>query len=109
MFQLFILQQQAAPGNSTFTLIMFGLMFVVFYFFLIRPQSKKAKEQEKYIADLKVGDKIVTIAGIHGKIVAVNEGDNTFSIQVDSTTKMKIERSSISLEMSKKVQDSPAS
>lgn len=107
MFQLFILQQQP-QGSSTFTLIMFGLMFVVFYFFLIRPQSKKAKEQEKYIADLKVGDKIVTIAGIHGKIVAVNEADNTFSIQVDSTTKMKIEKSAISLEMSKKVNDSPA-
>jgi preprotein translocase subunit YajC len=104
MNTLFILQVPQG-GNSTFTLIMFGLMFVVFYFFLIRPQSKKAKEQDNFIANLKVGDKIVTIAGIHGKIVALNEGDNTFSLQIDSTTKLKIERSAVSLEMSKKLQE----
>jgi preprotein translocase subunit YajC len=104
MNTLFILQAPQG-GNSTFTLIIFGLMFVVFYFFLIRPQSKKAKEQDNFIANLKVGDKIVTIAGIHGKIVALNEGDNTFSLQVDSTTKLKIERSAVSLEMSKKLQE----
>ncbi|QQR98730.1 MAG: preprotein translocase subunit YajC [Sphingobacteriales bacterium] len=104
---LFILQA-AQGGSQTFTLIMFGLMFVVFYFFLIRPQSKKAKEQDNFIANLKVGDKIVTIAGIHGKIVAINEADNTFSVQVDSTTKMKIERSAVSLEMSKKAQENSA-
>ena len=104
---LFILQAPQG-GSQTFTLIMFGLMFVVFYFFLIRPQSKKAKEQDNFIANLKVGDKIVTIAGIHGKIVAINEADNTFSVQVDSTTKMKIERSAVSLEMSKKAQENSA-
>lgn len=102
---LFVLQQ-TAPGNSTVTLVMFGLMFIVFYFFLIRPQSKKAKEQDNFIANLKVGDKVVTIAGIHGKIAAINEVDNTFSIQVDSTTKLKVERTAISLDMSKKVQES---
>lgn len=105
---LFILQAPQG-GSSTFTLVMFGLMFLVFYFFLIRPQSKKQKEQDNFIANLKVGDKIVTIAGIHGKIVALNEADNTFSVQVDSTTKMKIERSAVSLEMSKKVQESTVS
>lgn len=78
-------------------------MFVVFYFFLIRPQSKKAKEQDNFIANLKAGDKIVTIAGIHGKIVSINEEDKTFTIQVDGPTRLKIEQSAISLEMSKKV------
>lgn len=101
MFQLFILQQQAAPGNSTFTLIMFGLMFVVFYFFLIRPQSKKAKEAQNFIDTLKAGDKIITIAGIHGKIVSVNEEDKTFLIQVDGPTRLKIEKSAVNSELSK--------
>ena len=78
-------------------------MFVVFYFFLIRPQSKKAKDQEKFISEIKVGDKIVTIAGIHGKVVSVNDEDKTLFIQVDGPTRLKIERSAISLEMTKKV------
>lgn len=101
---------QAPQGSSSiFSSIMIGLMFVVFYFFIIRPNSKKQKEQEKFIVDIKVGDKIVTIAGIHGKVVALNEADNTLSIQVDSTTKIKIERSAVSLEMSKKAQQNSAS
>jgi preprotein translocase subunit YajC len=72
MISLVILQA-GGGGAGTINLIMIGLMFVVFYFFLIRPQSKKAKEQEKFINEIKVGDKVVTIAGIHGKVVSVND------------------------------------
>jgi preprotein translocase subunit YajC len=102
MIPLIILQ--AGGGNAGWiNMVMIGLMFVVFYFFLIRPQSKKAKEQEKFISEIKVGDKIVTIAGIHGKVVSVNDEDKTLFIQVDGPTRLKIERSAISLEMTKKV------
>lgn len=94
---------QASGGAGTINLIMIVLMFVVFYFFLIRPQSKKAKEQEQFINDIKVGDKVVTIAGIHGKVVSVNDEDKTLFIQVDGPTRLKIERSAISMEMTKKV------
>ncbi len=101
MSNLFILQAGGAPGGGMSTLIMMGLMFVVFYFFLIRPQSKKAKEAQNFIDTIKVGDKVITLAGIHGKITAINDDDKTFLIQVDGPTRLKIEKSSVNAELSK--------
>ncbi len=75
------------------------LIIVVFYFFMIRPQMKKAKDHKKYVEELKKGDKVITTSGIHGKIVDVNEA--TFLVEVDSGTKIRFEKSSISLEASK--------
>ena len=75
------------------------LIIVVFYFFMIRPQMKKAKDHKKFVEELKKGDKVVTTAGIHGKIVDMNE--TTFLIDVDGGTKIRFERSAISLESSK--------
>lgn len=101
MTLLVLLQAAGAPGGGYSTLIMMGLMFVVFYFFLIRPQSKKAKEAQNFIDTLKAGDKVITIAGIHGKIVSVNDEDKTFLIQVDGPTRLKIEKSAVNSELSK--------
>ena len=84
------------PYNN---LIFLGGIIVVFWFFMIRPQAKKAKEQKKFIDNMQKGDKVVTIAGIHGTINKVNE-DNTLQLEVSPGSYMKIERSSISLEMS---------
>lgn len=75
------------------------LIIVVFYFFMIRPQMKKAKDHKKFVEELKKGDKVVTTAGIHGKIVDMN--DSTFLIEVESGTKIRFEKSSVSLESSK--------
>lgn len=75
----------------------FILMFVVLYFFMIRPQQKKAKQEKQYEADLKVGDKIITKSGIHGKIAELSE--TTVVIETMSG-KLKMERSAISMEMS---------
>ncbi|NHM08068.1 preprotein translocase subunit YajC [Flavobacterium sp. CYK-4] len=75
----------------------FILMFVVIYFFMIRPQQKRAKEEKQFEADLKVGDKIVTKSGIHGKIAELAE--TTVVIETMSG-KLKMERSAISMEMS---------
>jgi preprotein translocase subunit YajC len=75
----------------------FILMFVVIYFFMIRPQQKKAKQEKQFEADLKVGDKIVTKSGIHGKISEL--ADTTIVIETMSG-KLKMERSAISMEMS---------
>ncbi len=69
------------------------------YFFMIRPQTKKAKEQKNFIAEVKKGDKVVTAGGIHGKVAKVN--DDTFLIEVDGGTKLKVEKSVISLEFTK--------
>ncbi len=75
------------------------LIIVVFYFFMIRPQMKKAKDHKKYVEELRKGDKVITTSGIHGKIVDVN--DTTFLVEVESGTKIRFEKSSISLEASK--------
>jgi len=101
MSNLFILQAGGASGGGMSTLIMMGLMFVVFYFFLIRPQSKKAKEAQNFIDTIKVCDKVITLAGIHGKITAINEEDKTFLIQVDGPTRLKIEKTAVNAELSK--------
>lgn len=66
---------------------------------MIRPQSKKAKEQKIFLSEIKVGDYIVTIGGIHGKILRVD--DETYLVEVDSNTKLRIEKSVISLDMTK--------
>lgn len=75
----------------------FILMFVVIYFFMIRPQQKRAKNEKQFEADLKVGDRIVTKSGIHGKIAELAE--TTIVIETMSG-KLKMERSAISMEMS---------
>jgi preprotein translocase subunit YajC len=72
--------------------IMVVLMIVVFYFFLIRPQTKKQKDLKKFRESLKPGDKIVTIGGIHGKILEI--ADSTVLIQSDNS-KLRIEKSAI--------------
>ncbi|MCX6203799.1 MAG: preprotein translocase subunit YajC [Bacteroidetes bacterium] len=92
---------QAPPqGGGTFQLVMLGGIILVFWFFMIRPQAKKAKEQKKFIDDIQKGDKVVTIAGIHGTVNKVNE-DNTIQLEVSPGSYLKIEKSSISLEWSK--------
>ncbi len=88
-----------AQGN-TVQLVMLGGIILVFWFFMIRPQAKKAKEQKKFIDDIQKGDKVVTIAGIHGTVNKVNE-DNTIQLEVNPGSYLKIEKSSISLEWSK--------
>ena len=74
----------------------FLLMFVVVYFFMIRPQQKKAKQEKEFEAGLKVGDKIITISGLHGKVSEIAE--TTVVIETMSG-KLKMERSAISLEL----------
>lgn len=75
------------------SIVMLGLMLVIFYFFMIRPQMKKQKEQKKFREGLKAGDKIVTIGGIHGKILEVT--DTTVLISSEGT-KLRMEKSAIS-------------
>lgn len=89
---------QAAGGNPTQTIITFGLIALVFYFFMIRPQVKKSKDQKKYVNELKKGDKVVTTAGIHGRILEV--ADATFLVEVENG-KIRFDKSAISLEASK--------
>ena len=75
----------------------FILMFVVIYFFMIRPQQKRAKQEKEFESALKVGDKIITKSGLHGKIAEVAE---TTVVIETMAGKLKMERSAISMEMS---------
>lgn len=84
-------------GSSWVNLVMMGGIILVFWMFMIRPQAKKAKEQKKFIENLQKGDRIVTIAGIHGTINKVNE-DNTLQLEVSPGSYIKIEKSAISSE-----------
>ena len=84
-------------GGSSFQFVFLGLMIVVFWLFFIRPQAKKAKQQKGFIENLQKGDKIVTIAGIHGTVNKVNE-DGTLSLEINPGSYIKIEKSAISME-----------
>jgi len=97
-FNMILLQAGGSPYTS---LIMMGLIFVVFYFFMIRPQQKKQKDQKKFIEELKKGDQVVTLGGMHGRIYAI-EGD-TIQLEVDRGTKLTFDRASISMESTKRV------
>ena len=87
----------SSGGFGGFQFIFLGLMILVFWMFFIRPQAKKAKNQKQFIADLGKGDKIVTIAGIHGTINKVNE-DGTLNIEVSPGSYLKIEKTAISMD-----------
>ena len=97
----------AAPekgGGAGMNLFFILAIFAVMYFFMIRPQAKKAKDQRKFMEAIQKGDKVVTTGGVHGRVVKVNE-DNTLLVEVDTNTKLKIERSALSAEFSKRVNE----
>ena len=97
MFKTILLQ--AGDGGGLSSLILFGGIALVFYFFMIRPQQKKQKEQKKFIEEIKRGDQVVTIGGIHGKVLTVE--DDTVSLEIDKGVKITIQKSSISLDSSR--------
>jgi len=94
---IFLMAGGQQGGGGMFNLVMMGAIILVFWLFMIRPQAKKAKEQKKFIEGMGKGDKIVTIAGIHGTINKVNE-DGTLQLEVSPGSYIKIEKSAISQE-----------
>ena len=84
---------QAAGGSMATTFITFGAVIAVFYFFIIRPQSKKQKETQSMINELKKFDKVVTIGGIRGVVQAVKE--TTVVIKVDDNTKIEFTKNAV--------------
>ena len=77
------------------------LIILVFYLFFIRPQMRKSKEQKKYREALKKGDKVITIGGIHGKIVEVQE--TTFTIEVEGQNRLRIEKTAVAMDGSSQI------
>ena len=90
----------SGKSSSTGTLIMMGMMILVFWLFMIRPQAKKAKLAKQFQQYLQNGAKIVTIAGIHGTVNKVNEDGTTIMLETSPGSYIKIEKSAISIEWS---------
>ncbi len=84
---------EGGGGSLISTIIMFGAIFAIFYFMIIRPQQKRAKEREKLLSNIEKGDKIVTSGGVHATIVGIEE--KTVLIEIAPNVKVKIERSAI--------------
>ncbi len=97
LYQLLLMAPPAdgssGGGSLVSTLIMFGLIFVIFYFMIIRPQQKRAKERDKMLGDVQKGDKVVTSGGLHATVAGM--GDTTVLIDVGNNVKMKFEKSAI--------------
>src|SRR5579863_5137936 len=98
-----LLDAPAAGGGAvSMQMILLGGMILVFWLFMIRPQAKKAKIAKKFQEDMQKGDKIVTIAGIHGTVNKVNE-DGTIMIETSPGSYLKIEKSAISIEWTQNI------
>ncbi len=103
MIQIIFAQAATGGDNAWMSqLLLFGGIILIFYFFMIRPQQKKQKDHKKFVEDIKKGDNVVTIGGMHGKIYSID--DELVTLDVDKGTKLTFEKSSISLEQSKKLQ-----
>jgi len=96
MYSIILQAQSQSLGPQLFMII---AIIAVFYFFMIRPQQKKAKEQKKFIEEIKVGDKVVTIGGAHGRVAEIE--DDTFVLEVERGGRIRFSKSAISLESSK--------
>ena len=95
--------QAPEPIQSTFTSLMpMLLIFVVFYFLLIRPQDKKRKAQEQLISTVKPGEEVLLHSGIYGKVVKVNENDASLILQISKETEIKIMQTAIADIISRK-------
>ncbi|TSA28745.1 MAG: preprotein translocase subunit YajC [Ignavibacteriales bacterium] len=80
-------------GSMVSTLIMFGAIFAIFYFMIIRPQQKRAKERAKLLSAIEKGDKVITSGGMHGTIAGIE--DKIVLLDVGNNVKMKFDRSAI--------------
>jgi len=93
MNSLFVHLQAAGGSNAWMTMLMFGGIIVVFYFFMIRPQQKKQKALQEARNAMKIGDRVITAGGVHGRIKEV--GDTYFIVEIAENVKIKIDKSSV--------------
>ena len=99
---MFAILLQAQAQQSPYTMPIFMVAIIaVFYFFMIRPQQKKAKDQKKFIEEIKKGDDVVTIGGIYGRVAEI-EGE-TIVLEVERGGRIKMSKSAVSMESSKSI------
>ena len=99
MSAFILLQADVGQSGMIGNFILIGGIALIFYFFMIRPQQQKQKAQRNFIDTIKKGDMVVTIGGMHGKVVAIE--DDSVVLDVDRGAKIKFDKSSISQEASK--------
>ena len=99
-------QQGGGSGNMIQTIIMFGAIFAIFYFMIIRPQQKRAKDREKMISNLQKGDKVITTGGMYGTIAGIEE--KTILVQISDNVKVKFDKSAINVITSTKETETKA-
>ena len=97
-FLLILLQIGGEGENGWMSMLPLFLILIVFYFFFIRPQTKKNKEQKKFRAELKKGDKVITIGGVHGKIAEIKE--TSVVLDAGNQIKLTIEKSALVMDSS---------
>jgi preprotein translocase subunit YajC len=98
---LFMPPAEGQEGGGIMSFLPLILIVLVFYLFFIRPQMKKSKDQKKFREALKKGDKIVTIGGIHGKIVEMQE--TTVTIEVEGQNKLRVEKSALAVDSTSQI------
>ncbi|MDX5346376.1 MAG: preprotein translocase subunit YajC [Hymenobacteraceae bacterium] len=97
-----LLQAPAGDGSGLWSnLIFIGAIILVFYLFMIRPQQKKMRDQKQFREDLKKGMMIVTIGGLHGKLVAIHA--ETIELEVDRNLVLTVEKSAVSMEATNRI------
>jgi len=96
-------QQEGGEGSGWMSFLPLILIIVVFYFFFIRPQMKKSKDQKQFRASLEKGQKVVTIGGIHGKIVELQE--TTVTIEIENGIRFRLEKSAIASSVGETIQN----
>ena len=94
-------QEGASGGGGLWSFLPLILIILVFYLFLIRPQMKKSKEQKKFRENLKKGDKVLTIGGLHGKIAEMDE--TTVTLEVGNQVRLTFEKSAIAMDTSSQI------
>lgn len=93
---------QADPNSMTSNLMLMAAVIGIMYFFMIRPQMKKAKDEKLFVDSIEKGNKVVTLGGIHGKVIEVN--DTTVQLEIDNNVRIKLEKKAISAEATKAYQ-----
>lgn len=98
MLNTLLLQAEGAAespaGGGWQFLLMVGSIIVVFYFFMIRPQQKRQKQEANFRDNLQKGDRVITLGGIYGRIVSVEEG-GTILVEVDNGVKLKVDKAAL--------------
>lgn len=101
-------EQQPPQGSLTSLLLMFGMMFAIFYFLVIRPQKKKEMERQAMLSRLKKNDRVVTQGGMYGVVARVQDDDVVLKIDLDQNVRVKFARSAIAGILGEKSDDEKA-